>query len=72
MPDISMCNGGGCQQKDRCYRFTATPNGSRQSFFSEPPMETPTKCGYFMEAWSKSQKRRLDVQTMPQPPKDAT
>lgn len=36
MPDITMCDGKGCESKDNCYRHTARP-GYWQSWFSEAP-----------------------------------
>lgn len=47
MPDIAMCNGQGCEQKDKCYRFTATPNPYRQSYFVMPPIKADKTCEYF-------------------------
>lgn len=37
MPDISMCPGNDCPMKEKCWRFTATPDPWRQAFFSTPP-----------------------------------
>ena len=37
MPDITMCEGGGCHQKNSCYRYTAFPNEYRQAYFVDPP-----------------------------------
>jgi hypothetical protein len=39
MPDISMCVGTDCPQKETCYRFTAKPNEYWQSYFSVPPIK---------------------------------
>ena len=36
MPDISMCQGGDCPMKEKCYRFTATPTPGRQAYISVP------------------------------------
>ena len=47
MPDIAMCKGGRCPQKDKCYRFTATPSEYRQSYFTEAPFKMDG-CPYFM------------------------
>ena len=62
MPDLDMCKGGDCPMKDKCYRFTATPSEHRQYYFLTPPI-VDGKCDSYIEAWSKSQIRRLDVQT---------
>ena len=48
MPDISMCLGGDCPQKEKCYRFTAEPSPYRQSYFCDPPFEHQY-CSHF---WS--------------------
>jgi hypothetical protein len=32
MPDITMCNGVGCEIKEICYRYKATPS----EFMTEP------------------------------------
>ena len=49
MPDIRMCQGGDCPLKDNCYRFTATPNEWRQSYFSNTPWEEEEKnCEYYI------------------------
>ena len=50
MPDITMCPGEKddvvCLNRDACYRFTATPNEYRQSYFQVAPFDTPDKCEY--------------------------
>ena len=35
MPDISMCIDQLCPIKEQCYRYTAIPSGSWQSYFGE-------------------------------------
>lgn len=37
VPDITMCKGTGCPLRNSCYRFTATPNEYRQSYFVVEP-----------------------------------
>lgn len=39
MPDITMCVGTDCPQKETCYRYTAKPNEYRQSYFMEAPIK---------------------------------
>lgn len=34
MPDISMCRHPGCPVKEKCYRYTATPNPFWQAYTS--------------------------------------
>lgn len=36
MADLTMCRGGECPLKNRCYRFTASPD-EYQSYFAEIP-----------------------------------
>lgn len=50
-PDITMCKGTNCAAKESCYRFTATPNEFRQSYFMEPPIKDG-KCDYY---WGDTQ-----------------
>jgi hypothetical protein len=38
MPDITMCKGTDCPQKESCYRYTAKPS-DWQSYFSVPPIK---------------------------------
>ena len=45
MPDISMCNGDGCEAKHTCYRFTAKPS-EYQSHFKPTPIENKG-CEYY-------------------------
>lgn len=49
MPDITMCQGKGCQQRYCCYRFTALPDKFHQSWFSKEPNTTKNKCDYLMD-----------------------
>jgi hypothetical protein len=46
-----MCRGTNCPAKESCYRFTATPNEFRQSYFMEPPIKDG-KCDYY---WGDTQ-----------------
>ncbi len=46
MPDITMCEGDGCETKNTCYRFTAIPS-MRQSYFTESPIVN-NGCGYYI------------------------
>lgn len=63
MPDITMCNGGKCPLKEKCYRYLATPSKYRQSYFVTPPFETnneETVCSYFSEIKNK-QKMKEEI-----------
>ena len=46
MPDITMCEGGDCPAKEKCYRYRAKPNEFRQSYFVHPPYKDG-KCDHF-------------------------
>jgi hypothetical protein len=48
MPDISMCKGGKCPKKGKCYRYLATPDEHWQSYISTPYVEGE-ECAYFWE-----------------------
>lgn len=48
MPDITMCGGVGCPFKHKCYRYTATPDPYRQSYFVVSPYKyTNNTCDHF-------------------------
>lgn len=36
MPDISMCTGGVCPLRGKCYRATAKPNSYQSYFYGTP------------------------------------
>lgn len=42
MPDISMCEGGACPMKAKCYRHTAKPSEYQQCWFVAPPFDAAT------------------------------
>jgi len=54
-PDITMCPGTNCPQKEKCYRFTAKPS-DYQSWFMKPPIEDG-KCDYY---WGENAERIWD------------
>jgi hypothetical protein len=64
MPDITKCNGKECPHKETCYRFTATANEFRQSWFMGTPFKkegNAIKCNSYWgpngeEVWSKKEK----------------
>ena len=39
MPDITMCPGTNCPQREKCYRFTAKPSEYMQSYFMKAPIK---------------------------------
>jgi hypothetical protein len=48
-PDITMCQGTNCPEKETCYRYTAKPS-EYQSYFIEPPIKDD-KCEMY---WGKT------------------
>ena len=50
MPDITMCPGTNCPQKETCYRFTAKPCEDWQAYFTEAPIKDG-KCDMY---WGKN------------------
>jgi hypothetical protein len=38
-PDITMCPGTNCPQKEKCYRFKAKPSEYMQSYFMKAPIK---------------------------------
>lgn len=55
MPDITLCHGGDCPQKEQCYRFTASPS-MRQSYFAEPPHKGAA-CEYHLPIYERKEPR---------------
>ena len=50
MPDIAMCKGKDCPFKEKCYRYTATPDEFLQSYFTESPYEPKENiCSFYWE-----------------------
>lgn len=50
MPDIAMCKGCGCPQRERCHRYTAAPSRF-QTFYAIPPYDHVTgECHAFVPA----------------------
>lgn len=47
MPDIAMCEGNGCDKKEKCYRFKATP--SQWQSYSDFTPEEKGGCEYFIK-----------------------
>lgn len=56
MPDITMCSGSGCSDKNDCYRHKATPTPKRQSYFNAPPGKDKT-CVHYWPTLSSLKKR---------------
>ena len=40
MPDISMCKGDGCPDKNECYRHRAVPDKRFQIYFTAIPYDS--------------------------------
>ena len=47
MSDITICEGSGCSRQDLCYRFTATKNIYRQSYFMNVPLQEDGSCDQY-------------------------
>ena len=47
MPDITMCEGKGCQKKMSCYRYSADASNF-QSYFKETPIKD-NECEYYIK-----------------------
>ena len=45
-PDVTMCKGGKCPKKDKCYRYLARADIYWQSYFTKPPYKKK-KCKYY-------------------------
>jgi hypothetical protein len=54
MADITMCAGEGCLKKESCYRFNATPNPFRQSYFMDIPLIQVSENVHKCEEYSRS------------------
>ncbi len=47
MADITMCMGGKCPRKDKCWRYKAPRDEYWQSFFHEVPYEKYCECSHY-------------------------
>ena len=61
MADISKCRNKDCKDKETCYRFNAKANPYRQAYSDFKPVDGVCKNYWSIE--SKSQLKRLDIQT---------
>lgn len=48
MPDISMCTGEKCKQRNVCFRYKAKANPDWQSYFVKPPLINDEECEFFI------------------------
>ena len=55
MPDITLCANKNCPLKDKCYRFTATPDPLWQSYADFEPVKG--KCDHFWDNTNKKGKK---------------
>jgi phosphatidylinositol kinase/protein kinase (PI-3 family) len=49
MADITMCKGNNCKLSSNCYRYKATQDEYRQSWFVKEPNTTENECEYYWE-----------------------
>jgi len=54
MPDITMCTGGECPYKEKCYRHRARPD-IQQAWFDRPPFKGD-ECEFFIQYKKKEKK----------------
>lgn len=77
MPDITMCQGVGCDLAETCYRSPAsgtTPNEPRQSWFIDEPFwivdGKMTVCDHYWKV-EKRVERKKDGQATKDDPQDS-
>ena len=58
MADITMCNPNKCTLKETCYRYKATANKYRQSYFTEEPFKDGECSEYWKQDKLKGEKDR--------------
>lgn len=51
MPDITMCNGNGCNKKDSCYRVKAAPSKYQSYSDFENHLDKDGSCKHFILDW---------------------
>lgn len=59
MADIMMCMGDNCENREKCYRYTAPINKFWQSVFTETPKEKP--CQHFWDNENKPDGRKIGM-----------
>jgi hypothetical protein len=58
MPDITMCSGAACKQREECYRHKAQPSEYMQSYFTETPRNFHNDtCVYFWKMDTPDEKK---------------
>lgn len=57
MPDISMCSGEGCPQKNKCHRHTAKAS-DYQSYFMTSPIKDDQTCDYYWDNEGYDEKKK--------------
>jgi len=55
MADITKCEGTNCSLKETCYRFIATSNEYRQSYFVNVPLKEDNTCDEYWETKIKKE-----------------
>ena len=59
MADITMCMGGFCSHKKKCYRYTAHASDMWQSYFTTPPFVNQT-CEFFQSNDNKISSKKIE------------
>jgi hypothetical protein len=60
MPDITMCLGEGCLDKQNCYRFTAKAS-EYQSIFMNSPVKEDGSCDHYWDNQGYHNKQEEDA-----------
>ena len=50
MSGITKCTDEECVHKECCYRYVASPDAVRQSYFTKSPLRKDGACDYFIES----------------------
>ena len=61
MPDIAMCLNSECPLKEKCYRFTATPDKYWQAYSDFEPYTLPNKKQVTCDAFIPNTTRETKV-----------
>ncbi len=57
MPDITMCEGDGCERRGECFRFMTKPGEFMQSYFAKPPIKDGN-CPHFCPMTVETSKKK--------------
>lgn len=63
MADITMCIGGGCSLRDKCYRFLAIPSKWQSQFAPKKTMDDRLDCEHFWPIEKKERKTLIKMRS---------